>query len=168
MITSPLHKPTVSSAASPRAGRAWKVAACAMLVAALVAAGCGGGASSTKSTTTAAISRAEFVAKANEICGSADPALSAASVQLASHPSPATAASLVRHTYIPSVEAQIAQIRALGTPTGDRATVARMLQLVQADLSKIKHDPRLITTDVFGDFAKLAHVYGMTACAPLS
>jgi hypothetical protein len=138
-----------------------------MLLAALGAAGCGGS-SSTKSTTTTAITKAEFVAKANAICGSADPALSAAGAKLATHPTPATIASVVKNTYVPSVEAQITGIRALGTPTGDQATVTRMLQLVQADLNKIKSHPGLITTDVFGDFAKVAHPYGLTACAPLS
>ena len=45
----------------------------------------------------------------------------------------------------------------------------RLLVLVQADLNKIKKNPILMaTTDAFGDFAKVAHTYGMTACAPLS
>jgi len=43
-----------------------------------------------------------------------------------------------------------------------------MLTLAQADLEKIKADPALIATDVFGDFAKVAHPYGLTACAPTS
>jgi hypothetical protein len=160
-------KPTLSIMGIPRPGRVRGSVISGMLLVALGAAGCGGS-SSTKSTTTAAITKAEFVAKANAICGSADPALSVAGAKLATHPTPATIASVVKNTYVPSVEAQITGIRALGTPSGDQATVARMLQLVQADLNKIKRDPRLITTDVFGDFAKVAHPYGLTACAPLS
>ena len=74
----------------------------------------------------------------------------------------------VQNVYLPSVQTQVASIKALGTPNGDQATVTRMLQLVEADLSKVKANPRLITTDVFGDFARVAHPYGLTACAPLS
>jgi hypothetical protein len=62
----------------------------------------------------------------------------------------------------------MAQIGALGTPAGDQATVSRMLTAVKADLQKIKRDPMLVATNVFGDFARIAHRYGLTACAPLS
>ena len=43
-----------------------------------------------------------------------------------------------------------------------------MLRLVQADLNKLKSNPTLVATDIFGDFAKVAHPYGLTACAPTS
>ena len=40
--------------------------------------------------------------------------------------------------------------------------------VVQADLRRLEADPKLVATDVFGDFANIAHPYGLTACAPLS
>jgi hypothetical protein len=144
----------------------------ATLSLALCAAGCGGGGNSTSTKSAAtvpAITRAEFVAKANAICASADPNLASENAKLAAlRPSPAVVVAAVKNVYVPSVEAQVANIKALGTPSGDQATVTRMLQLVEGDLSKVKANPRLITTDVFGDFAKVAHTYGLTACAPLS
>ncbi len=130
-------------------------------------AGCGG-TSSAKSTPATAITKAEFVAKANAICGKADPALSEATAKLASLHTEAQIATIVNGTYVPSIEAQITGIRALGTPTGDQAAVTSMLKLVQADLNRLKSDPPLVATDVFADFAKVAHPYGLTACAPLS
>jgi hypothetical protein len=132
--------------------------------------GCGSSGSPRSNTTTApvAITKAAFVAKANSICAQADPALAAAQGQLARKPSRSQVASLVRSTYVPSIEAQMAQIGALGTPAGDQATVSRMLTAVKADLQKIKRDPMLVATNVFGDFARIAHPYGLTACAPLS
>lgn len=143
-----------------------------LLIVGLGAAGCGSSSStpsaSTKSAPVAAITRTEFLAKANAICGSADPLLSEASAKLASHPSRAQVAAIVKGTYVPSVEAQISGIRALGTPDGEQVAVAGMLKLVQIDLSKLKSNPMLVTTDVFGNFAKVAHPYGLTACAPLS
>jgi hypothetical protein len=148
----------------------WGIAIAATLPLVAFAAGCGGGSSTTKSTAVAPITKTEFVAKANAICASADPNLAAENAKLSTtRPTPAAIAAAVNGVYVPSVESQIAGIKALGTPPGDQATVTRMLQLVEADLAKIKADPKLmVTTDAFGDFAKVAHPYGLTACAPLS
>ena len=134
----------------------------------LGAAGCGGSNRSSTSTSPAAITKAEFVAKANAICGNGDPALLAAGVTLASHSSQAQAAALVRGTYVPTIEAQIDGVRALGTPSGEEAAVTSMLNLAQADLNRLKSKPALVRTDVFADFARVAHPYGLTACAPTS
>jgi hypothetical protein len=46
--------------------------------------------------------------------------------------------------------------------------VVRMLKLAEADLAKLKRNPALVTTDVFGGFARVAHPYGLVACAPTS
>ena len=140
----------------------------AVLIAGL-AAGCGGSShGSAGAPAPAAITKAQFIAKANSICGSADPALSAGAAKLATLRDPAQIAAVVRSTYIPSIEAQITQIRALGTPPGAQATVTTMLKLVSADLTKLKGDPMLVNTDTFADFARVAHPYGLVACAPTS
>jgi hypothetical protein len=169
------HRPdsTVATKLTPRPYPRRAMAFAGMLIVGLGAAGCGGSTSGTTGSTkatpaSAAISKAEFVAKANAICGTADPVLSAADAQLASRPTGSQVETIVRGTYVPSIEAQISGIRALGTPSGDQAAVAAMLKLVQTDLSKLKSNPMLVTTDVFGDFARVAHPYGLTACAPLS
>lgn len=141
------------------------------LVVAFAIAGCGSSStnsSSTASATVPAITKAEFVAKANAICGKADPVLSAAGAKLETRPPEAQVAALVKGTYVPAIQSQITAIKALGVPTGDEATVANMLALAQADLNKIENAPQLIATDAFADFAKVAHPYGLTACAPTS
>jgi hypothetical protein len=141
-------------------------------LAGLLIAGCGssgGGSSSAKSTATVpAITKAELVAKANAICTNGNGPLIAAAGKLASHPSRAQVVAIVKSTYVPSIEAQISAIKALGVPAGEQATVTRMLTLAQADLSKLKRNPALVATDVFGGFARVAHPYGLTACAPTS
>lgn len=155
----------------PRPTRLRGAAIAGLLIVGLGATGCGSSSTpsaSTKSAPVAAITKTEFLAKANAICGSADPVLSEAAAKLASHPSRSQVAAIVKGTYVPSVEAQISGIRALGTPAGEQVAVAGMLRLVQTDLSKLKSKPMLVTTDVFGNFAKVAHPYGLTACAPLS
>jgi hypothetical protein len=160
---------THASEGIPRPGRLGGTVIAGVLMVGLGIAGCGGTAShNAKPAPAAAITKAEFVAQANAICGKADPALSEAGAKLASLHAETQIAAVVKSTYVPSVEAQITGIRALGTPSGDQATVTSMLHLVQADLNKLKSNPTLVATDVFGDFAKVAHPYGLTACAPLS
>ncbi|HEV7586389.1 MAG TPA: hypothetical protein VGO14_11480 [Solirubrobacteraceae bacterium] len=141
-----------------------------LLVAGVAVAGCGGGgSSSTKSTTAAAaITKAQFVAKANAICTTGNGPILAAGAQLASRPSPSQVVSIVRHVYVPSVESELASIKALGVPAGEEAIFAKMLRLAQAELAKLKRNPALVTTDVFGGFARVAHPYGLIACAPTS
>jgi hypothetical protein len=164
----PLHPaPTPAARGVPPLGRVRGMLIAGMLTIGVSAAGCGSS-SSTASTTTPPITKAVFVAKANAICGKADPVLSAAGAKLATQPPRAKVVALVRKTYVPSIQAQIAGIRALGVPAGAQGQVTRMLTLAQADLSKLESNPVLIATDVFGDFAKVAHPYGLTACAPTS
>jgi hypothetical protein len=144
-----------------------KLTVAGMLVVGLGVAGCGGSTKANSPVSTA-ITKAEFVSKANVICGQADPALSVATAKLSGHVSKAQIVAIVKGTFVPSIEAQLTGIRALGTPPGDQVTVRSMLRLVHADLNKLKSNPALVATDVFGDFARVAHPYGLTACAPLS
>ncbi len=171
MTRRPIATPTLAARAISGPRRPAGMLIAGLLIAGLGAAGCGSASSSSTSTKAAAapaITRAEFVAKANEICTKADPALSEAAAKLATHPPAAQVVALVRSSYVPSVEAQITGIAALGVPSGEQVAVTDMLHLVQADLNKLKSNPALVATDVFGDFAKVAHPYGLTACAPLS
>jgi len=108
------------------------------------------------------------VAQANAICAKSDHVLLAAAVKLEHHPSGAQVRSVVKRTFVPSIQAQITGIRALGTPAGDRAVLTSMLDLIQADLNRLKSDPALIATNLFADYANVAHPFGLTACAPTS
>ncbi len=165
-------EPTLPAKTISGARRPARAMLAGVLIAGLGAAGCGSSGTTTSSTASTAaapaITKAAFVAKANEICAKADPALSEATAKLATHPPAAQVVAVVKSTYVPSVEAQITSIRALGVPSGEQAAVTRMLTLVQADLNKLKSNPALVATNVFGDFAKVAHPYGLTACAPIS
>jgi hypothetical protein len=162
-------KMTITSGRSPRPARLHRLAILGSLVASLGAAGCGS--SSTTSTKTAAvpaITKAELVAKGNAICTTGNGPPLAAAAKLAGHPSPAQVGAIVQNTYVPSIEAQIRAISALGVPPGEQAQITKMLGLAQADLNKLKRNPALVATDVFGGFARAAHPYGLTACAPTS
>ena len=122
---------------------------------------------STSSTATTAITKAEFLAKANAICTLGNAQINAAGAKLGKNPSQAQITAFAKSTDVPSMQAQINAIRALGAPSGDQATVTNMLNLAQADLNKVKSNPALLTgnTSPFADFAKIAHPYGLRACA---
>jgi hypothetical protein len=141
------------------------MAIAAMLIAALGAVGCGSSSSTTTSTT--AITKTEFLAKGNAICAKGNKELNAVGAKLGKSPSQAQVTAAVNSSYVPSIQAQIDGIRALGAPAGDEATVTNMLDLAQADLNKIKGDPTLLVSqnDPFANFAKIAHPYGLTQCA---
>ncbi|HMD52216.1 MAG TPA: hypothetical protein VKG62_05820 [Solirubrobacteraceae bacterium] len=166
MPTPPVHDPT--DAGSRLAGAARLGALTAGVIAlALGALGCGGGGGST-SAQAVTMTKAEFVAKANAICAKDDPQLSEASAKLAALHTPAEVTAGVRSSFVPAIEGQVQEIRALGSPTGEQAATATMLRLVQGDLARLKADPGLVSTDIFHDFAQVAHAYGLTSCAPLS
>ena len=146
---------------------------CAAL--ALSASGCGGGGKSATATTSASAvaaatgpSKAQFVAKANAICNKTNGPLTATALKLATTRNPAAAEQIVTGTFIPEIEAQAGQIKALGTPTEGQATIASMDKLLVGDIARIAKDPALAGPAAFHDFAQVAHGYGLTACAPLS
>jgi hypothetical protein len=157
-----------------RGGRRTRAAtaAAALSLVALAIAGCGGGGGGTASTTAAApsISKSAFVAKANAICVKGNAQSRAAQAKLGANPTEEQIVAFVRGTEVPGVQAQIDAIRTLGAPPGDQATIKKMLDRAQAAVNKVKIVPTILTTgeDVFAPFAKLAHPYGLTACAPNS
>ncbi|HWY90838.1 MAG TPA: hypothetical protein VNY31_09230 [Solirubrobacteraceae bacterium] len=141
----------------------------AMLVIALGAAGCG---SSKKAATTPAISKAQLVAQGNAICAEGNQKLSIVQKSLektfANHaPSEAQIKLYVTTTFAPIIQSQIDRIKALGAPSGEQATVTGALALAQADLDKVKSNPKVLLggTPPFATFARAAHAYGLTACA---
>ena len=145
------------------------VAAVAALLIVGLAAGCGSS-NSSSSTSTAALSKPSFLARANAICKEGSQKQGAAQSALGKQPSQAQVTTYVNTSLAPNIQAQIDGVRALGAPSGDQATVTKMLDTAQADLNKVKANPALLTgkTDPFADFANLAHPYGLTSCAPNS
>lgn len=153
----------------PLPSRLTGMAIAATLIAGLGAAGCGSDSKSTSSSTsTTAITKAEFLAKANAICTKGNKQTDAAGAKLGENPSPAQITAVVKNTDVPAIQTQIDGIRALGAPSGDEATVTNLLNLAQADLNKVKSNPALLAgeSDPFADFAKIAHPYGLEACDP--
>jgi hypothetical protein len=126
-------------------------------------AGCG---SSSSSSSAAAITKTAFLTKANAICRKGNAATDKAGAKLTHNSTKAQVAAVVKTSFIPSIQGQITAIRALGAPSGDQAKVTHMLNLAQADLNTVKSDPlNFLNNNTFANFAKIAHPYGLTACA---
>jgi hypothetical protein len=146
----------------------------AMLTFVLAAAGCGSSShvgatgAATTATATATLPKAEFIAKANAICESANASLATDVVKLAGHPSRTEAAQIISGSFLPAINRQMSEIAALGMPRGEETRVSTMLRLIQGDVRRIQAKPTLAGTAAFHDFAMAAHAYGLTACAPLS
>lgn len=161
-------KPTFATNDVPRIRRPIALMSVATaLLFALGVAGCGSSSSSSDSTSTAAISKSEFLANGNAICTKGNAQTNAAANKTFDQKQPTQAQLTAFGTaQIPIIQRQIDQIRALGVPSGDEATVKQMLDLAQSDLDKIKADPATASSskDVFANFAKIAHPYGLTAC----
>jgi hypothetical protein len=145
-----------------------------LAIVSLIGAGCGGGNSNSNGTTPTStvagpITKAEFVAKANAICIKGDVRTEKAGSSLGNNPTEAEAAVAVPAKFVPAVQAQINELKALSVPPGEAAAVTNMLVLAQGDLNKVKSNPRLaFETKTFADFATVAHAYGLKACAPRS
>lgn len=138
----------------------------AILAVGLVLGGCGSSKKSTTTTTAAPLTKAEFVKQANAVCTKGTKQNAAAQKALGSKkPTQAQLATFTK-TFVPNVQGQIDAIRELAPPTADQAKVTAMLNIAQADLNKVKADPTaLFKGDLFANFAKLAHPYGLTSCA---
>lgn len=137
------------------------------LIVGLGAAGCGSS-SSSNTTSTTALTKPEFLAKANAICKAGNKLSNAAASKVFPKNTKPTQAQVTSYVKIvaPEIQTQITGIRALGAPPGDEAMVASMLNMAQQDLDKVKSNPALLVsnTDAFADFAKVAHPYGLTSC----
>jgi hypothetical protein len=143
------------------------------LTLALGVAGCGSSSSSSSATSAVpatGISKAVFVARANAICVKGNTESKAAAAKLGASPSEGQIVTFVRSTEVPAVQRQISAIRALGAPPGDSATIAKMFKLAENAVREVRIQPTVISSgvDVFAGFARIAHPYGLTSCAPKS
>jgi hypothetical protein len=153
---------TVSTSVPLPGGLIRVIAIAAVVVVALVVAGCG---SSSKKAT---LSKPQFLARGNAICAQGNQRVVAAEKSLGSHPSQAQITAFATSTFVPDIQSQIDGIRALAAPSAEQASVAKMLDVAQTELDQVKSNPALLagSSPPFANFAKLAHPYGLTACAP--
>ncbi len=138
----------------------------AVLALAGVAAGRGSSSSDNSTTTTAAILKAEFVTKGNQICKQGNDAINQAGKQLGNSVNEQQLEAFATNTIIPNIQKQIDGVKALGAPAGEEAQVNAVITSAQADLDKLKADPTKIKDNsLFNDANQKAKAVGLTECA---
>lgn len=137
--------------------------------------GRGGGSSGKSATPSGGLSKAEFVKRANAICEKGKKqslAKMAAYVKNekggSGQPSPALLVKAVKAVFIPGVETQIEEIRALGAPPGDEETVEAFLASLEEGVAAGEASGGSAAAAFGQSFkrsAKLAREYGLDGCA---
>lgn len=137
--------------------------------------GSGGKTSGETSTPSGGLSKAEFVKQANAICEQGKKqslAKMAAYVKKqkggSGQPNPALLVKAVKAVFLPGVETQIDEIRALGAPPGDEAKVEAFLAALEEGVNAADEgsgSPNAAFGQSFKRSAKLAREYGLDGCA---
>jgi hypothetical protein len=143
---------------------------------ALGAAGCGSDKKDSSSTngSSASISKKEFLRKGNAICAAGNKEINSQGKKLfgtqqkQKKPSKSEMRQFATVVLIPSVQKQVDQIKALGTPKGDEAKVNAILDAAQQGIDESKKNPLVLTDeggkDPFKKANKLARDYGLKVC----
>jgi hypothetical protein len=82
-----------------------------------------------------------FLQKGNAICARGSAALEAAEAKLGSSPTKAQLTKYLQKTYVPNVRGQLAKLKALGYPAGDKATLQKLYSSAEHVLSMIAKSP---------------------------
>jgi hypothetical protein len=149
--------------------------ALSVMVLALAGCGGGGGSSTESSETTNSLTKAEFVKKGNAICAKTEKEVEEGVEKFTKEhnfsetkpPSEKQVAELAEGVLVPKVRKQLAEIRALGIPSGDEEEVEAIFAAAEEALRKTEEDPTAFGQGGVGPFVKanqLAREYGLTVC----
>jgi hypothetical protein len=160
-----------------------KLGFAALFAAVLVAivAGCGGGGSSSSSGDTsggeeAALTKKQFVAKADAICEAKDEELNKEvekfvkkeGISESQKPTQDQENELVEKYVVPNIQAQGEEIGDLAAPEGDEETIEKIVSSLEDGAQEAEEDPESITggnsTNPFETASKEAQAYGMKVC----
>jgi hypothetical protein len=119
------------------------------------------------------ISKSDYLAQASVICQKGNRALTSASNDVFAKLAPGQKLSdpeiedFVRKTVIPTIRDQVAQLRALPPPKGEKKHVEEIYKELDKGLDELEKNPKKLTdgSNVFADADKLATKYGISVCA---
>lgn len=140
---------------------------------ALAVAGCGDdgddgddGATATQTATGPALSKEEFIRRADRICAEGDAEIDAEGLEFAGREDALN--ELVQTVIVPMTRQQVDQIRALTPPKGDEEQINEFLDTLERGLSEIEANPSLIATTggtaTLIEARQLADDYGFKSC----
>lgn len=145
-----------------------KVGVCSFLIAASLGLAACGSDDSSSDDLSDSITKADFVAQANEICAESNKTIDAGEKEAFSggQPTQADVDSFINDTLLPEVESQINDIEALPVPEGEEDQITAILDAANKGLEEGKADPASLqgNGDPFAEANKLANAYGMTEC----
>lgn len=138
--------------------------ACTIALAWCVA-GCGGGGS----TTTAALTKAEFIKQADAICKKMDSSMPsvigrAQKEQEGVHASAAKVDEAIAIAGLQLVQREAEELGELSPPTGDKATIAAILNGIDRAIVATEKDPTG-AHNAFAEVEKMAAEYGFKECS---
>jgi hypothetical protein len=140
--------------------------AVALAVAVVAAAGCGG--SDDDDSTgpeTSDLTKQEWIAQADQICVEGDKDIGRQAGEFFDgKPTPAESTQFSHEVVLPSIQAQVDQIRELGAPEGDEEQVEAMLDAVDEGLAKAETDGSALQEGALDEGTALVQAYGATAC----
>lgn len=118
-------------------------------------------------------SKAEYLAKAKEVCQRGNAALTAASNEAIAKVlpgeklSPPAIEEFVRNTVIPTIRNQVKELRALEAPQGEKGHVDEIYSALDQGLDELEKSPLRLTdgSNVFAAADALAQKYGISVCA---
>jgi hypothetical protein len=118
-------------------------------------------------TGAATVSKDEYLAQANAICEQGSAEIDAAEAKLGDSATQKQVEAFVTKVVVPNIGGQIAAIRKLGYPTGDRAQLTALFASAERVLARIKKNPKLATggVDPLRAVKEELSAYGLHSCA---
>lgn len=144
----------------------------ALALAASLLAGCGGSDGSDRKDSApepeaSAITSADFVSEANQICAGGNAEIDSASVELGDAPSEEDVSAFASDVLVPNIQDQHDAIDELGAPEGDEDAVDALLTALQDGIDALTADPTVVSVapGPFADANAAATELGLTDCA---
>jgi microcompartment protein CcmL/EutN len=132
---------------------------------------CGGGGGGSQG-----ISKADYLAKAKQVCLVGNRQLKSATDDVLAKIPPgqkmtdAQISDFVHKTVIPTIKDQVKQLRAIPPPKGEKAHVEQIYDALDKGVQELDKDPSKLTngSNVFADADTLANKYGISVCSTSS
>jgi len=144
------------------------------VAAAVLAAGCGGDGGDTETDAAEPLTKAEFITRADQICGATQQQIQAAATRLRNIGSKSgtlavpIVAQFLEKTSVPAYEAMLGKLRALQPPPADEKAVDGYVAAVAGAIDSVKADPvkysKNSSPDPFDTANSRAKAYGMKVC----
>ena len=119
------------------------------------------------------VSKADYLARAKEVCQKGNQTLTDASNAVFAKVPPGQKLSdpevenFVRQTVIPTIRDQVKELRALPPPKGKKGQVEEIYRALEKGLDELERSPKKLIdgSNVFAEADSLATKYGISVCA---